>query len=135
MIGIAGDVASVAAFYFANGVRKAIPDGFALAVFVPGAFDLIRSRGGTPEKVFRKLKWSERRWGSEEFAEKTMARRVDGKTSGGAKGSAKEIAPRKRAKLPNVHSKPPKLIVILLAIIGFLPEGIVHQEEREWHRQ
>src|SRR5580658_7732697 len=51
---IAGDVAGVAAFDVAGSMRIAIPDGFAFAVFVPSAFDLIGGRRHAPEKVFGK---------------------------------------------------------------------------------
>ena len=49
---IAGDVAGGAAFYFADGVGEAVPDGFALAVLVPCAFDLIGGGGHAPEESF-----------------------------------------------------------------------------------
>src|SRR5207302_4535960 len=55
MIGIASDVAGVSAFYFADGVREAVPDGFALAVNVPCSLDLIGGSGRTPEKIFWEL--------------------------------------------------------------------------------
>src|SRR5580704_5037861 len=51
MIGVAGCVAGVAIFDFAGGMGEAVPDGFALAVFVPRAFDLIRGGGGAPEEA------------------------------------------------------------------------------------
>jgi hypothetical protein len=37
-------------------VGEMIPNGFALAMFVPAAFDLIRSRGGTPDKFLWEVK-------------------------------------------------------------------------------
>src|ERR1700739_3191146 len=55
VVGVTGNVAGVRALPLANRVRKAIPDGFALLVEVPGPFDLIGSRGHTPNKVLGKL--------------------------------------------------------------------------------
>src|ERR1700683_731251 len=54
MIEIACDVAGIARLDHAGGVRKAVPDRLALAVFVPGAFDLIGSASGAPQKIFWK---------------------------------------------------------------------------------
>ena len=51
MIGIAGHVAGVAILDFAGSVREAVPDRFALAVFVPRAFDLIGGGGRAPEEI------------------------------------------------------------------------------------
>lgn len=45
---IAGAVAGSSTFNFAYGVRKAVPIRFALAVFSPCAFYLIRSGGHAP---------------------------------------------------------------------------------------
>src|SRR5580700_3821194 len=50
MILVASDVARSAASDFSHGMRITIPDGFAFAVLIPGAFDLVGSRGHTPEK-------------------------------------------------------------------------------------
>src|SRR5215469_4335510 len=55
VVRITGDVAGVPSLYFAHGVRKAIPDRFALAVNVPSALDLVGSRGHAPDKILRKL--------------------------------------------------------------------------------
>ena len=54
IIGIAGHVARVAIFDFARRVREAVPDGFALAVFVPRALDLVSGRGRAPEESLGK---------------------------------------------------------------------------------
>src|SRR5580704_15120687 len=51
MIGVAGYVAGVAILDFAGGMGEAVPDGFALAVLVPRAFDLVRGGGGAPEEA------------------------------------------------------------------------------------
>lgn len=45
---IAGHIARVAVVHFARRAAEAIPDGFALAVFVPRAFDLKSSRCAAP---------------------------------------------------------------------------------------
>src|SRR6266446_3724776 len=55
MVGIAGDVARGCALHSASGVREAVPNGFALAVLVPVAFDLVGGGGGAPDKFFGKL--------------------------------------------------------------------------------
>jgi len=46
-------VTSVAALDVSRRVGEAVPDRLALAVFVPGAFDLIGGRRGSPEKAIR----------------------------------------------------------------------------------
>src|SRR5207245_788790 len=56
MIGIASDVARVSTFYFADGMREAVPDRFALAVSIPCSLDLVGGSGRTPEKIFGELK-------------------------------------------------------------------------------
>lgn len=55
MIGVASQVARVAIFYFATSMREAVPDRFALAVFVPRAFDLIGGSGRAPKKFLGKV--------------------------------------------------------------------------------
>ena len=54
VIGVAGYVARVATFYFADRVREAVPNGFAFAIFVPRAFNLIGGGGCAPEKTLWK---------------------------------------------------------------------------------
>src|ERR1700722_9635947 len=54
MIRIASGVTGVAVLHLAWRVREAIPDRFALAVLIPCAFDLIRSRSRAPEKSLGK---------------------------------------------------------------------------------
>src|ERR1019366_6405785 len=51
MIAVAGDVAGVAVLDLAGSMREAVPNGFALAVFVPCTFDLVRGGGCSPPKV------------------------------------------------------------------------------------
>ena len=53
---IAGNIAGRATSYFADCVCKAIPDGFALAVFIPRALNLIGSRGKSPQEPVRKTR-------------------------------------------------------------------------------
>src|SRR5262249_35062521 len=48
MVEVARDIAGLTTFDLARGVRKTVPDRFSLAVFVPGAFDLIRGTGRAP---------------------------------------------------------------------------------------
>ncbi len=55
MVLVAGDVTDRATPYFADRVREAIPDGFALAVLIPPAFHLIGSCGHTPQETVWKL--------------------------------------------------------------------------------
>ena len=52
-IAVAGDVAVVAATDLAWRVRETIPDRFALAIDIPGAFDLIGRRRGAPDEIIR----------------------------------------------------------------------------------
>src|SRR5580693_1746758 len=54
VVEVARDVAGLARLNLAGGVREAIPDGFALVVYVPAALDLIRRAGGAPQKILRK---------------------------------------------------------------------------------
>src|SRR6266478_5704484 len=49
-IGITGDVAGFASLHAAYGVGETIPDGFAFAVLVPGAFYLIGGGSHAPEE-------------------------------------------------------------------------------------
>ena len=79
MVGIAGDVAGGCALHLAGSVHEAVPDGFALAVFCPSAFDLVGSGGGAPDKLVGKLERREFELRFEQFAEKAMAGRQDGK--------------------------------------------------------
>jgi hypothetical protein len=51
---IAGRVTCVAVLDFSRRMAEAIPDAFALAVFVPCAFDLIRRGRCAPDEIFRK---------------------------------------------------------------------------------
>ena len=57
MIGVAGYVAGVAILDFARGVREAVPDGFALAVFFPRAFNLVSGSGGAPIEIPGESNW------------------------------------------------------------------------------
>src|SRR4029077_20878497 len=50
---IAGDIPIVAVLDFMRSVREPIPNGFALAVFIPCALDLIRGRRSSPPEVLR----------------------------------------------------------------------------------
>lgn len=54
MIGIAGYVAGLSILDFSRSMREAVPDRFAFAAFLPRAFDLISSSGGSPEEVLGK---------------------------------------------------------------------------------
>ena len=54
VVGIASYVSRIAILDFARRVRKAIPDRFALAVFLPRALNLISGSCGAPEKILRK---------------------------------------------------------------------------------
>ena len=107
MIGITGDVARGAALHFADGVREAIPDGFALAAFVPRTLDLVRGGCGSPDKFFGKLEGRETPLGVEQSAEETMAGRQNGKARGGAQPREKKFAAGKAVESPAVHLRPP----------------------------
>ncbi len=63
MVLIAGNVASDAAADFARCVGEAVPDGFAFAVLVPGAFDLVGGRGYAPDEAFGKSGFFDLRFG------------------------------------------------------------------------
>src|SRR5215469_381209 len=54
MIEVAGDVAVLTTPDLAGGVRKTVPDRFSFAIFIPGAFDLIRRTSRAPQKSFWK---------------------------------------------------------------------------------
>src|SRR5271170_1072923 len=51
MVVITRNISGGCAFYLARGVRKAIPDGFALAVLVPRAFHLVCGRRHAPQET------------------------------------------------------------------------------------
>src|SRR5262249_10265406 len=53
---VAGDVAVVSVLDLAGRVRKTVPDRLAFAVFVPGAFNLVRRGSRTPPEAPRKLR-------------------------------------------------------------------------------
>src|SRR5215472_3391488 len=61
MVGIAGNVARVATFHLADGVREAVPNRLAFAVFIPCAFDLIGGGCDAKNKFGGKMKWRESR--------------------------------------------------------------------------
>jgi len=61
MVLVTGVVAGCSAFYFAYGVRKAVPDGFTFAVLIPRAFHLIGSRGHAPEESVGEVRAAGRR--------------------------------------------------------------------------
>src|SRR5437899_3305216 len=98
MVGIAGDIAGGGALHLAGSVREAVPDGFALAVFVPSAFDLIGGGGGAPDKFFGEFERSkphlglERTW-NESAAGGENRKRCGGTKSGGEKFTAIEAIP------------------------------------------
>jgi hypothetical protein len=50
MVMIAGDIASSGALDLALGMRKPVPDGLALASFLPCALNLVGSRRHAPQK-------------------------------------------------------------------------------------
>jgi hypothetical protein len=54
-------------------VGEVVPDGFAFAVFVPGAFDLLRSGRGSKNEFFGKLERRELHRLLEQFAGKRRA--------------------------------------------------------------
>src|SRR5467141_2636125 len=107
MVGIAGDVAGVRALHFAGGVREAVPDGFALTVLAPGAFDLIGSGRCSPNKFAGKLEGRETRLGLEKFTDEAMARRQDRKRCSGAKSGGENFTAIE--VIPSVHGLPPRL--------------------------
>src|SRR2546421_6590001 len=107
MVGIASDVASGGALYLAGGVREAVPDGLALAVFAPGAFDLIGGGGRSPNKFVGKLEGRETRLRLQQFADKTMAGRQDGKRGSGTKSGGEKFTAIEA--IPSAHGLPPRL--------------------------
>jgi len=48
---IAGNIPSLSITDIPFGMRKMIPDGFRLAIFIPSPLDLIRGRACSPQKV------------------------------------------------------------------------------------
>src|SRR5437016_161493 len=107
MVGIASDVAGGGALHLAGGVRKAVPDGFALAVFAPGAFDLIGGGGCSPDKFVGKLERREVRLGVEKFADEAMAWRENGKRCGRAERGGEKFTAIEA--IPSAHGHPPRL--------------------------
>src|SRR5258708_8101558 len=107
MVGIAGDVAGGCALHFAGGVREAVPDGSALAVFVPGAFDLIGGGGGAPDKFVRKFEGSKAPLGLEKITNEAVAGRQDRKRCGGAKSGGEKFTAIEA--VPSAHGLPPRL--------------------------
>src|SRR5260370_12028388 len=107
MVGVGGYVAGGCALHFAGGVREAVPDGFDLAVFGPGAFDLIGGGGGAPNKFFGKLEGRETRLRLEQLTDEAMARRQDGKNSSGPQGRGGKITAIEI--FPTAHRLPPLL--------------------------
>ena len=77
MVGIAGDVARGGSLHPASGVREAVPNGFALAVLVPGAFDLVGGGGGAPDKFFGKLERRVTSLGLEKITNEAVGGRQD----------------------------------------------------------
>ena len=53
MVAVAGHIAGVAVLDVAGSVAEPVPDGLALAIFLPGAFDLVGGGGGAPQKARR----------------------------------------------------------------------------------
>jgi hypothetical protein len=108
MVGIAGDVAGVCALHLAGGMREAVPDGFALAVFAPGAFDLIGGGGCSPNKFVGKLERRETRLGLEKFADEAMAGRQDRKRCSGTKSGGEKFTAIEA--ISSAHGLPPRLL-------------------------
>src|SRR5260370_42040837 len=95
MIGITGDVSRGAAFHFADVVREAVPDGFALAAFVPRTLDLVRGGCRSPDKFFGELEGSETPLGVEESPGEAVAGRQTGKDRGGAQAREEKFEAEK----------------------------------------
>ena len=55
MVVVAGDISGITIQDFSWCMRKDIPNGFALAIFVDCPFNLIRSSGCSPHEVIRKF--------------------------------------------------------------------------------
>src|SRR6266478_4677061 len=101
MVGIAGDIAGSGALHLAGSVREAVPDGFALAVFVPAAFDLIGGGGGTPDKFFGKLEWRKTHLRLEKISNEAVAGRRNRKRCGGTKSGGEKFTAI--ATIPSAH--------------------------------
>ena len=72
MVGIAGHVASRSSLHLAGSMREIVPDGLALAVLLPSAFDLIGGSGGAPNKFVGKLEGGETGLGLQQFADQAV---------------------------------------------------------------
>src|SRR5216684_5732936 len=107
MVGLAGDVARGRSLHFTGGVREAIPDGFAFAVFGPGAFDLIGGGGGAPNKFFGKFERREAHLGLKKTSHEAVARRQDRKRCSGSKSGGEKFTAIET--VPSVHRLPPRL--------------------------
>src|SRR5260370_38333919 len=101
MVRIAGDIAGGGALHLAGSMREAVPDGFALAVFVPAAFDLIGSGGGAPDKFFGKLEWSKTHLGLGKISNEEVAGRQNRKRCGSTKGGGEKFTAI--ATIPSDH--------------------------------
>src|SRR5437879_5081451 len=116
MVGIAGDVAGGGALHLAGGVREAVPDGLALAVFAPGAFDLIRGGGRSPNKFIGELEGRETRLRLQQFADEAMTGRRDGKRCGGTKSAGEKFT-----AIPSAHGHSPGLRRLRIRMGCFRP--------------
>src|SRR5260370_31140961 len=106
MVGIAGDIAGRGAFHHAGSMREAVPDGFALAVFVPGAFDLIGSGGSSPDKFFGEFERGKTHLGFEKISNEAMAGRQNRKRCGGTKSGGEKFTAI--VAIPSAHGLPPR---------------------------
>src|SRR5258708_39492963 len=106
MVRIAGDIAGGGALHLAGSMREAVPDGFALAVFVPAAFDLIGSGGGAPDKFFGKLEWSKTHLGLGKISNEAVAGRQNRKKWGRIKGGGRKLT--EVANIPTGHRLTPR---------------------------
>ncbi len=104
MIGIAGDIAGGGALHLAGSMREAVPDGFALAVFVPAAFDLIGSGGGAPDKVFGEFERGKTHLGLGKISNEAVAGRQNRKRCGSTKGGGEKFTAI--ATIPSAHGLP-----------------------------
>jgi hypothetical protein len=96
MVVVTGDVAVRVVSDLAGCVSETVPDGFAFAVFVPCAFDLVRGRGGAPVEAFREI---DRRCGGVRSA--GQKRRDGGCSEGPEKLAAgSQVGPRSRSYAP-----------------------------------
>src|SRR4029077_19165052 len=107
MVGIAGDVAGGGTLHSAGRVGEAVPDGFALAVFSPSAFDLIGGGGRAPDEFAWKLERRVAALGLGKFAEEAMAGRHDRERSDGTKSSGDKFTAVE--VIPLAHGLPPRL--------------------------